>query len=66
MEDQINQVLLEIGPDHRIARIVLEGADSSITEYRFSEQKENVSVSDERFRFSPPPGVETIESDLGQ
>jgi outer membrane lipoprotein carrier protein len=66
MEDQVSQVLLEIQPDHQIARIVLEGADGSVTEYRFSQQKENIVVSDERFRFSPPPGVETVESDLGQ
>ena len=66
MQDQISQVLLEIQPDHQIARIVLEGADGSVTEYRFKQQKENIVVSDERFRFSPPPGVETIESDLGQ
>jgi outer membrane lipoprotein carrier protein len=66
MQEQISQVLLEIQPDHQIARIVLEGADGSVKEYRFSRQKENIVVSDERFRFSPPPGVETIESDLGQ
>jgi len=66
MEDQISQVLLEIQPGYQIARIMLEGVDGSVTEYRFSQQKENVSVSDERFRFSPPPGVETIESDFGQ
>src|SRR5438105_6365465 len=66
MEDQISQVLLEIQPGYQIARIMLEGVDGSVTEYRFSQQKENVSVFDERFRFSPPPGVETIESDFGQ
>ncbi|HYL16869.1 MAG TPA: outer membrane lipoprotein carrier protein LolA, partial [Terriglobales bacterium] len=66
MEDQVSQVILEIEPDHRIARIVLEGVDGSVTEYRFSRQKENVVMSDERFHFTPPPGVETIESDLGQ
>ena len=54
------------GVGYQIARIMLEGVDGSVTEYRFSQQKENVSVSDERFRFSPPPGVETIESDFGQ
>ena len=66
MGDQINEVLLEITPDNRIARIILEGTDDATTEYRFSEQKENVTVSDQRFRFDPPPGVETIEGDLGQ
>lgn len=66
MRDQINEVLLEITPDNRIARIILEGTDDATTEYRFSNQKENVTVGDHRFRFDPPPGVETIEGDLGQ
>ncbi len=66
MEDRIEQVLLEITPDHEISRIVLQEVDGSVTEYRFSEQKPDVRIADERFRFSPPPGVETIEGDLGQ
>ena len=66
MEDQIREVLLEITPDKRIVRIILEGSDDATTEYRFSDQKENVAVADQRFRFEPPPGVETIEGDLGQ
>ncbi len=59
--DRINQVLLEIGPDHQINRIVIEEADGSTTEFRFQNQKENVQLTDQRFRFTPPPGVETIE-----
>lgn len=66
MKDQVSQVVLEIEPNHQIARILLEGVDGSVTEYRFRQQKENVAVSDERFRFTPPAGVETIEGDLGQ
>jgi len=66
MQEQINEVLLEITPDSRIVRIILEGTDDATTEYRLSDQKENVAVADERFRFEPPPGVETIEGDLGQ
>jgi outer membrane lipoprotein carrier protein len=66
MEDQISEVLLEITPDKRIVRIILQGTDDATTEYRFSDQKENVEVADQRFRFEPPPGVETIEGDLGQ
>jgi len=64
--DRISQVLLEIKPDRQIARIVIESVDGGVTEYRFSQQKENVAVGDERFKFSPPPGVETIEGELGQ
>lgn len=66
MENRVDQVLLEITPSHEIARIVLEETDGSVTEYRFSGQKENLPVADERFKFSPPPGVETIEGNLGQ
>lgn len=61
MEDQVEQVLLEISPDYRIVRILIQGRDDSITEYRFSDQKENVPLSDKQFEFSPPPGSETID-----
>lgn len=66
MEERVSQVLLEIGPDSRIFRILLEEVDGAVTEYRFSQQKEDVAVADERFRFAPPPGVETIEGGLEQ
>ena len=64
--DRMNQVLLEVTPDHRLARIVLEEADGGVTEYRFSDQKENVVIADQHFRFSPPAGTEVIDADLGQ
>lgn len=66
MQDRISEVLLEITPDHRIARIVLQSSDESVTEYRFRDVKENPVISDERFHFAPPAGVETISGDLGQ
>lgn len=61
MEDQVEQVLLEISPDYRIIRILIQGRDDSITEYRFSNQKENVALSDMQFEFTPPPGSETVD-----
>lgn len=60
MEETFRQVLLEITPQHVIARILLYATDDSITEYRFSNQKENVALPDAKFRFSPPPGTEVI------
>jgi outer membrane lipoprotein carrier protein len=63
--DQVSQVLLEITPEHLIDRIVLDQTDGSTTEYRFSDQKENIAVADQRFRFSPPAGVEVVEGELG-
>ena len=66
MGDQVSQVRLEITPDSHISRIEIEEVDGAVTEYRFSQQKENVPIKDARFQFSPPAGVETIEGDLGQ
>jgi len=65
MEDRVNEILLELTPDHRIARIVIQEADGSATEYRFQEMKEDVAIADERFRFVPPAGTETAEGELG-
>jgi outer membrane lipoprotein carrier protein len=62
----INQVMLEVTPDSHIARIIVEGADGAQTEYRFSDQKENVEIPGQSFRFTPPPGVEVIAGELGQ
>jgi outer membrane lipoprotein carrier protein len=66
MEDRISQVLLEITPDHQIARILIHGTDDSITEYRFSDQKENLEVPDGKFRFIAPAGSEVVEENAGQ
>jgi outer membrane lipoprotein carrier protein len=63
---QVNQVMLEVSADGRIARIIVEEADGSETEYRFRGQQENVEAPDERFRFVPPPGVEIIGGEFGQ
>jgi outer membrane lipoprotein carrier protein len=64
LADRVGQILLEITPDHQIARVQIEEVDGSKTDYRFSQQRENVSVLDSRFQFSPPQDVETVE-DVG-
>jgi outer membrane lipoprotein carrier protein len=63
--EQISEIVLEVSPDHRIVRIVIDQVDGSVTEYRFSDQKENEAIPDGRFRFSPPAGTETVEGELG-
>ncbi len=63
---RVNQVMLEVTTDGRIVRILVEEVDGSETEYRFRDQKENLEVSDQRFRFVPPPGVEVISGEFGQ
>ena len=61
MKDRISEVVLEVSPSHQIHRIVIHGVDSTITDFRFSQIEENVPVQDSLFRFTPPPGVDTIE-----
>jgi outer membrane lipoprotein carrier protein len=65
MADRVNEIVLEISPDHQIARIVIQEVDGSSTEYRFGEMKEDVAIADGQFKFSPPAGTETVEGGLG-
>ena len=66
LAERVNEVILEVTADDRIARIIVNGVDGSETEYRFSGQEENIEVSDQRFRFTPPPGVEVMGGEVGQ
>ena len=65
LAERVSEILLEVTPEHTIVRIVINEVDGSATEYRFSEQKENAVIPEGRFRFSPPAGTETVESELG-
>jgi outer membrane lipoprotein carrier protein len=65
MAGQANEVQLEITPTNQIVRIVLLEPDGATTEFRFANWKENLELSDSRFQFTPPPGVETVEGELG-
>ena len=62
MEDRVQRVLLEISPSSQIERIHIEELDGSTTEFLFRDLQENVVVKPDLFRFSPPPGVEVVES----
>jgi len=63
--NEVSEVQLEISPSNRIVRVVLMDPDGGTTDFRFSGWKENVDVSDSRFHFTPPAGVETVEGALG-
>jgi outer membrane lipoprotein carrier protein len=62
MEERVSSVLLEVTPEGAIERMVVDEVDGASTEYRFGNQRENQPIADQRFRFSPPPGVEVIEA----
>jgi outer membrane lipoprotein carrier protein len=66
MADRVSEVLVEITPSDRIARIVFTEVDGATTEFQFAAMKEDLAVNDHLFQFSPPAGVETIEGELGQ
>ena len=66
LENRVSQVLVEATPRNQIRRIQVEETDGSTTDYTFRQIEEDRPLSDARFLFTPPPGVETIDGDLGQ
>ena len=64
LADRVSEILLEVTPEHRILRIVIQEADGAATEYRFGDMKEDVPIADARFQFKPPAGTETVEGGL--
>jgi len=62
MEDRVQRVLLEISPADQIVRIYIEELDGSTTEFTFRDIQENIPVKSDLFRFSPPKGVEIVDS----
>lgn len=63
LKDRVSEVLLEINSTHQIVRILIRELDGSTTDFHFLQIEENVPVGDSLFRFTPPPGVETIQDE---
>jgi outer membrane lipoprotein carrier protein len=59
----VSDVVFDVAPDGSFRRIVVHQLDGSSTEFTFRDQKDNSPVTDGRFKFSPPPGVETVDAD---
>jgi len=66
MADRVSEVLLEITPDSSITRIIIQQTDGATTEYRFTDPKEDVGITDSRFVFVVPTGVEVVDENFGQ
>ncbi|HEX8817408.1 MAG TPA: outer membrane lipoprotein chaperone LolA [Terriglobales bacterium] len=66
MADRVSGVVLEITPENWIRRILIEEVDGSVTDFRFNNQRANIDIPEDRFRFSPPPGVVIVDGQLGQ
>jgi outer membrane lipoprotein-sorting protein len=65
MADQISEIVLEVTPENRIVRLIVQGVDGASTEYRFAGQKEDEVIADGRFDFKAPAGTEVVEGGLG-
>ena len=65
LADRVSEIVLEVTPGFEIARIQINQVDGSGTEYRFSEQKEDVEIPAGSFEFRVPEGVEVVEGELG-
>lgn len=65
LADQISEIVLEISPDNRIVRLIVQGVDGASTDYHFSEQKEDVAIGDSRFDFKAPAGTEVVDGGIG-
>ena len=66
LEDQISEIVLEVTPDNRIARLIMQEVDGASTEYRVADQQEDVNIQDARFGFKPPAETEIVENEVEQ
>ena len=63
LADRVEEVRLEINPAFEIVGIEILELGGSRTEFRFQRLNANLPAADNLFRFSPPAGVQIIESE---
>jgi len=56
-----SQVEFRVGPAFEIRELEVTGQDSSVTLFRFENEKLNSPLNDKLFRFQPPPGAEVVD-----
>ncbi len=62
-EKRVSRILLTIDPDTgAIGTIEIDEVDGAITRFTFADQKADVPVSPESFRFTPPEGVPVVDA----
>jgi outer membrane lipoprotein carrier protein len=61
MEQRVKLLSLWVTAAGAIDRMRLEEVDGSVTEFTFSEMRENVPLKDSDFAFIPPPGVTVVQ-----
>jgi outer membrane lipoprotein carrier protein len=61
MEQRVKLLSLWVTAAGAIERMRLEEVDGAVTEFTFSDMRENVPVKDSDFAFIPPPGVTVVQ-----
>jgi outer membrane lipoprotein carrier protein len=61
MEQRVKLLSLWVTSAGAIDRMRLEEVDGAVTEFTFSDMRENVPVKDSDFAFIPPPGVTVVQ-----
>ncbi len=61
MEQRVKLLVLTVNSDGAIFAMRLEELDGALTEFTFSNIKENVPVRDSDFVFTPPAGVPVVD-----
>ena len=62
-EDAIRDVLLETDAEAHLVRVVVRQPGNLETEFRFGNWQENIPISESKFHFEPPPGVEIVDEE---
>lgn len=61
--ESIRDVLLTIDPDGYLVRVLIRQPGDVSTEFRFGNWQENIPITEAKFHFQPPPGVEIVDED---
>jgi outer membrane lipoprotein carrier protein len=61
VEEDYRDVLIELGPQFDVRRLVVDYADHSRMEFRFDRLDRNPQMSRSLFTFTPPPNTEIID-----
>jgi outer membrane lipoprotein carrier protein len=57
-----SEVTFLVSPDSVIHYLSVKGQEGSVTEFTFENERKNPPLNDALFRFTPPAGVEIIDS----
>lgn len=60
MRDRLEWVVMEIGPDYDIRRLILREPGGIQTEFRFGDATLDLHLAPELFHFQPPAGTEIV------